>query len=36
MCSDMIITKKVIIVRTIFHIDANSAYLSWTAAAMLE
>ena len=22
--------------RTIFHIDANSAYLSWTAAAMLE
>jgi DNA polymerase-4 len=28
--------KKVIIVRTIFHIDANSAYLSWTAAAMLE
>jgi len=23
-------------VRTIFHIDANSAYLSWTAAAMLE
>lgn len=22
--------------RTIFHIDANSAYLSWTAAALLE
>ncbi|MGI6727879.1 MAG: DNA polymerase IV [Anaerovoracaceae bacterium] len=22
--------------RTIFHIDANNAYLSWTAAAMLE
>lgn len=22
--------------KTIFHIDANSAYLSWTAAAMLE
>ena len=22
--------------RTIFHIDANSAYLSWTAASMLE
>jgi DNA polymerase-4 len=23
-------------VRVIFHVDANSAYLSWTAAAMLE
>jgi DNA polymerase-4 len=32
----IILLKKVMIMRTIFHIDANSAYLSWTAAAMLE
>ena len=34
----MIIQKKKEgdIMRVIFHIDANSAYLSWTATAMLE
>ena len=35
-CYDVFTKKKVRNVRTIFHIDANSAYLSWSAVAMLE